>query len=612
MKINSQKVIPYLIVVVPLVLVLSVSFFITSFYINKVTNYFEQAKENSIKDYIGTQKVGSELLTKQLVLLFEYTNNRVEPEIKKELKKEIDLADKIAKKIYNKYKNKKSKKEIEQRIKDTLSEIVYNDKEEYIFITDYEANAILNGSHLPDIDISLYRDADNRAIILEEIQKVRKYKEGYIYSRLKKSQEEEIIFVKDLGIYDWYIGSSILIKTKRERLKGKLLEMIKSIPIEGSEFIGVFEDDKRLYMSDRFTIEVSKLTKDEKWHKHEIEDYYYFSKYYKEFNWTIVHGFNTTKMSTKAKAKYKKLEEMLADEYTFILKVSAFIVLIIAILSLFLSLKINNIFKNYQIEVENRARELEELNNSLERRVQEELALHIQKDKMLTQSSKMAEMGDMLSMIAHQWRQPLNQMSYVMMNIESAYEYNELTTEYMESKVKEANELLEFMSVTIDDFKNYFRPDKELQEVAVENVVRAAISLIKKTLESEDIKLSLEFQAESSLHIYKNEFIQVILNLIKNSRDALLSKNEADKQITIRTIETSKNILVSVSDNAGGIPPDVMEKIFEPYFSTKDQTSGTGLGLYMSKMIIEGHLGGRIIAKNIEDGVCFSIELPLS
>ena len=611
MKINSQKVIPYLIVIVPLVLVLSVSFFISSFYINKVTNYFATAKENSIKDYVDAQKGESELRVKQLVLLFEYTNNRVEPSIKEELKKEVELAYKIVHKIYKKYKGKKSTKEIKSRIKEALLEIVYNDKSEYVFITNYRANAVLNGSHLNEEDISLYRDADNRAVVLEEVQKVRRHQEGYIYSRRGDTQEKEIVFVKDLGIYDWYIGSSTLVKTEQDTLKKDLLEMVKSIPIEGTDFIGVFEDEKELYMSDMFSIDIKTLTKDERWHKHQLRDYYYFSRYYKEFNWTVVYGFNTKKMSASAQAKHEKLEKMLGQEYNFILKVSAFIVAFIVLLSLFFSLKINSIFKTYQEEVETRAMELEELNDSLEQRVLEELTAHRQKDKMLTQSAKMAEMGDMLSMIAHQWRQPLNQMSYVIMNIESAYEYNELTTEYMEEKVKEANELLEFMSVTIDDFKNYFRPDKELQEVQVEDVIQTAISLIKKTLDSESIELVLAFQAESSLKIYRNEFIQVILNLMKNSRDALLSKENENKQITIRTIETSKSIVISVSDNAGGIKDEIIDKIFEPYFSTKDQKSGTGLGLYMSKMIIEGHLGGRIMVSNLEEGACFSIDIPI-
>jgi len=612
MKLNSKKLIPYLIVIIPLVLVLSVSFFISSFYLNKVESYFAQAKENSIEDYINLQKAQSEQMTNQLTLLFEYTNNRVEPLIEKELKSEVDLAYKIARKIYKKYRGKKSSREIKQRIKDSLSEMVFNNKSGHIFVTDFSGNAILNGSHLKDKDIARYRDADNRAIILEEIHKVKKRKEGFLRSFRYKDNEKEIIYVKDLEIYNWYIGSSNLVKRGRVKLKSNLLEMIKSIPIEQSDFIGVYENNEKLYLSNDFEIKIQELDKDGKWHKHQIKNYYYFARYYKEFNWSLVYGFNTTSMSKQAKKKHEELELMLAGELEFIIKASALIIMFVVLLSLLLSLKINKIFKNYQKEVESRTEELEELNSSLERRVKEEVSAHREKDKMLTQSAKMAEMGDMLSMIAHQWRQPLNQMSYVVMNIESAYEYDELTQEYLNAKVKEANELLEFMSVTIDDFKNYFSPDKVETKEQINSVIDQAISLIKKTLESENINLELSFNTKKDVLLYKNEFIQVVLNLIKNARDVLHDKKVQNPKIIIETKDTDAGIEVSFSDNGGGIKEDIIEKIFEPYFSTKDEKNGTGLGLYMSKMIVEGHLGGELSAVNTKDGASFKIKLPSS
>ena len=610
MKLNDKKIIPYLIVIVPLVLVLSVSFFITTFYLNKVTNYFAQAKVNSINDYIDLQKAQSEQTTNQITLLFEYTNNRVEPLIKKELKSEVELAYNIAQKIYKKYKGNKSSKEIKQRIKDSLSEMVYNDKSGHIFVTDFKANAILNGSHLSDDEISRYRDADHRAIILEEIQKVKKYGEGFLSSNRYIDNQKEIIFVKELNIYNWYIGSSDLVRTQRLQLKSDLLEMIKSIPVDKSDFIGVYEDDKKLYLSDDFDIQIKELDKDGKWHKHQIKDYYYFSKYYKEFNWSFLYGFNTTTMSVQAKEKHEKLELMLEDELGFVIKASSFIIILIVLLSLLLSIKINKIFKHYQNEVERRTEELEKLNSSLEIRVIQELNAHRQKDKMLTQSAKMAEMGDMLSMIAHQWRQPLNQMSFVVMNIESAYEYDELTEDYLNTKVKEANELLEFMSVTIDDFKNYFAPDKEKTYEQINDAIKQAVSLIKKTLDSESIELELAFSSQKEILIYKNEFIQVVLNLIKNSRDVLRDLNIESPKILIETEDTEFGLSVSFSDNGGGIKEDILEKIFEPYFSTKDEKNGTGLGLYMSKMIIEGHMGGELSVENAKDGAIFKIKIP--
>lgn len=610
MKMNEKKLIPYLIVVVPLMLVLSVSFFISSFYINKVTNYFAKAKESSIEDYIETQKEQSELRIKQLMLLFDYTNNRVEPLMKQELEKKVAIAYNTAQKIYNKYRAKKSKREIRQRIKDALSEMVYDEKSGYIFITDYDSNAILNGSHLTSEEIALYKDADNRSIILEEIQKAKKYGEGYLKSRRFDDKEEEIIFVKDLKIYNWYIGSSKRVSTAQRELKSKLLEMLKNMPVDSSDFFAVYEEGKKLYISDELRIKEKAL--DAKWHEDRDSQYFYMSREFKAFDWSLVYGFGTTSMNEKAKTKHENLEKMLSEELSFVIKVSVGITLLVVILSLYLSLKINRIFNQYQGELQRRSEALEELNSSLELRVLQELKAHREKDKMLMQSAKMAEMGDMLSMIAHQWRQPLNQMSYVMMNIESAYEYEELTQEYMELKVKEANELLEFMSVTIDDFRNYFAPDKVKSEVLINDLLAQAISLIKKTLESENITLKLDFNSKKELLIYKNEFIQVVLNLIKNARDVLRDKDIQNAELIIYTEDLDDGVEVSFIDNGGGVEEALFDRIFEPYFSTKNEKNGTGLGLYMSKMIIQEHMSGSLHVSNTEDGAKFRVELPTS
>ena len=608
MKIKATTVIPYLIVIVPLALVLSVSFFISSFYINKVTNYFAQAKENSINDYIDLQKAQSELKVNQLILLFEYTNNRVEPAIKKELKSKVDIAYNIAHEIDSKYKKKK--KIAKQRVKDALYELVSDNEYDTIFITDYRANAILLGSHLEDENIAQYLDKDSRSIVYEEIQKVRRHGEGFI-SSMRDSGDKEIIYVKNLDLYNWYIGSSILVKSKRKKIESNLLDMIKSMPVDKSEFVGVYQDGEKLYQSDDAKIFINGLNADGQWHKHQVKDYYFYSRYFKEFNWTLVYGFDTTMMSRSAQNKHVELKKMLTKELDFILKVSVGIILFITLLSLLFSLKINKIFKNYQKEVESREEELEQLNNSLFVRVDQEVKSHREKEKMLTQSAKMAEMGDMLSMIAHQWRQPLNQASYVLMNIESAYEYNELTKEYLESKIKEGNELLEFMSMTIDDFKNYFAPDKSKELVSVDELIKTAISLIKKSLESDGIEIMYAFKSTIQVSLYKNEFIQVILNLIKNSKDVFKEKEILDPRITIRTYEQDSMLIIEFIDNGGGIDAEIIEKVFDPYFSTKESKNGTGLGLYMSKMIIEGHLNATIKVENRDDGACFTIVIPI-
>ena len=586
MKINENKLIPYLIIIVPLALVLTSSFFISSFYLEKVTQYFTSAKEKRMDDFLKTKKAKGEMWIKQLNLLFEYKNARIEEKIKKELRVELDLAYKISQYIHKKYKNTKSKKDIQQRIVEALKNVSYKGINNHIFITDFLGNNILSGSHkLSKKNILSFEDSDHRSIVLEEIQKVKKSGEGFINSDFFKDGESLTIMVKDLKIYDWFIGTSIYDKNVLKESKSFILDMIKSIPLEEGDVLAIYEDNKLLYSSSDLN-----------------PDYKYINSFYKPFDWKLVYAFDISTMSAKELVKYKKLEKMLDDELAFIVKISILIIVFVVLLSLLLSRKINKIFKKYR-------EDLESLNKSLEIKVQQEVQAHRAKDKMLIQRSKMAEMGDMLSMIAHQWRQPLNQMSYVFMNIDSAYEYKELTKEYLDEKIKEGNELLEFMSQTIEDFRNYFKPDKEKEFVLVGDVVQKCLDFMKQPLANASIEVEFIQDGRELTHIYKNEFIQVVLNLLKNARDILVQKDVTEPKITIRSISTTDSLVLSIEDNGGGIDEKIKDKIFDPYFSTKDEQNGTGLGLYMSKMIIEEHIDGSLSVENTQSGAKFIIKI---
>ena len=382
MKLN-EKIIPYLIVVVPLALVLTASFFITTFYLDKVSTYFHNAKEHSIKEHIDSKKAKSEMWVKQLNLLFDYKNNRVEEDIKRELQTRVDMAYKSARYIYEKYKSKKSKRDIKQRIKDTLNQMTYSANRDYIFMADFKGNNILSRSErLNQKNISAYEDADGRAIVLEEIQKVRRRGEGFLESNFYKGAGKEVILVKNLDIYDWYIGSSINVLEKKESLKSKLLNMVQSLPMDSADFMGLYDDKKAIFLSKKakdilgdksFELISKTLSEKSTWHKDKLDGYYYYSKYYEPLDWHLVYGFEITKMSEKELKKQTELEEMLDDELEFIIKVSASIVIFVVILSLLLSRKINQIFSHYQEEVQKRTDELEQLNESLEQRVSDEL-----------------------------------------------------------------------------------------------------------------------------------------------------------------------------------------------------------------------------------------------
>jgi C4-dicarboxylate-specific signal transduction histidine kinase len=263
---------------------------------------------------------------------------------------------------------------------------------------------------------------------------------------------------------------------------------------------------------------------------------------------------------------------------------------------------------NIMDDMERKKKEVIELNITLKKRVNEEVAKSREKDQLLIQQSRLAAMGEMLSNIAHQWRQPLNTTGLIFQNIRDAYNYGELNKEYLDNTVDNAMKIVQNMSKTIDDFKNFFRSDKEKQQFDLKKSIGRALSLVYADFESSGIPVELEAAEEITVTGYPNEYLQVILNILNNARDILTERKIENPRIEIRIFKENEIGVVTVMDNAGGIPEDIIERVFDPYFTTKEM--GTGIGLYMSKMIIEKNMGGRLTVKNVDSGAEFRIEIP--
>lgn len=619
MKILSESSIPKLILITPLLIIVILTVIFIKFFMVKMDSYFEKEQTRFVKEFISNEEKASKQWLEQINALFLYSNNRLERTIKRDLKNRVDLAKKTAHYIYEKYDGKIPASKIKLQIKDALTNMVWQGKKNYIWITDYDGNNLLAANEkFHEINMLDYVDTQGRAIILEEIQKVRRHQEGYIKTFFSSIDDEQILFVKDLGIYDWFIGSSIHINDARDTLKNAMFRLMMSIPSDASGFLVMYDKNGLIYLSD----EAKKhLSQDEVVHlkqefienpeailstKHARMQGIFFEP----FGWYLFYGFDHEQLNHIIKQQSKGLSKDIEDEFTLIVATSIVFALLVGILSILASRRINKIFLQYREEVKHREERLEEWARTLEERVKVEVHAHQEKEKMLIQQSKMAAMGDMISMIAHQWRQPLNQMSYVFMNIEGAYEYKELTQEYLESKIKEGTELLEYMSHTIDDFRNFFRPDKEREILSVNEVVDETMPLMAKSLEAHGITYIIDHESETKISLYRNELMQVLLNILKNAKDVLIEKKISNAIIEVATYESDAEVFVRVCDNGGGIDAAIMEKIFDPYFSTKDSNSGTGLGLYMSKTIVEEHLQGKLSCENTEMGVCFSIVIP--
>ncbi len=235
-------------------------------------------------------------------------------------------------------------------------------------------------------------------------------------------------------------------------------------------------------------------------------------------------------------------------------------------------------------------------------------------EETMAQQARMAQMGEMISMIAHQWRQPLNAVSLTASNLRLKFDFEEFDSTTQEGFIecsqefsRELDNIQEYvrnLSSTIDDFRNFYKSDKESVCVKLEDVVSKSLKIVGISLAEDSIELIQEYGSDEEIELYENEMMQVILTIFKNSQDNFLEKKTANP--TIKVITTKK--MISFCDNGGGIPEDILSKIFDPYFSTKLEKNGTGLGLYMSKTIIEEHHKATLSVKNIEGGACFTIK----
>ncbi|MDH5464625.1 MAG: ATP-binding protein [Thiovulaceae bacterium] len=269
-------------------------------------------------------------------------------------------------------------------------------------------------------------------------------------------------------------------------------------------------------------------------------------------------------------------------------------------------------------ELQERSLELLSLNQSLEERVNQELIKNQQHLQKNFDQARLAQMGEMISMIAHQWRQPLSAVTSITANLLIKLQFIDTTPygkeilqlhELFGSKLHEIDRIMQLLSQTIDDFRNFYRPDKEKKIIKVNAPIDKALSIIEASLKSKGVELDINYQTTKEFSVHESELMQVLLNILKNAEDNFLEKEVKNPHISINTLDTNEGIQIKVCDNGGGINDEIIQKIFTPYFSTKDEKNGTGLGLYMCKIIIEDHHGGTLDVFNEAEGCCFLIQL---
>ena len=232
---------------------------------------------------------------------------------------------------------------------------------------------------------------------------------------------------------------------------------------------------------------------------------------------------------------------------------------------------------------------------------------------IIIEQSKSTALEEMITMLAHQWRQPLQATAMLIqqLTIEKIID-GQISDETLQKVTDDTQKQLNYMSKTIDEFRDFFKPDKSKENIKISDLIEKARDLIAYTLRVDGIKLNITIKDNITMDLHTNDVVQVILNIVRNARDALMSKKQDHKEINLIAYKENDDFVIKISDNAGGIPEDIISKIFDAYFSTKKGKNGTGLGLYMSRNIIENHERGFLTVSNIENGAEFKIILPIN
>ncbi|WP_052433623.1 sensor histidine kinase [Sulfurospirillum arsenophilum] len=278
-------------------------------------------------------------------------------------------------------------------------------------------------------------------------------------------------------------------------------------------------------------------------------------------------------------------------------------------------LEINTLLENFSAM----SQELQELYDSMDKKIKEGVIENMETQKMMIYQSRLAQMGEMISMIAHQWRQPLGAISTVTASMklkQSLKKFNLQSEqgraeqeEFLINAIGKIENYIQFLTTTIDDFRNFFRPEQQQERSSLASIIERAIKIIGKSLDVHKIVLHVNNTSKQELITYETQLTQVLINILKNSQDAILEKKLENGTIWLNAYEDNALFVIEIEDNAGGIPESIMTKVFDPYFSTKAERNGTGLGLYMSKTIVEEHCHGSLYVENTPQGAKFIIKI---
>ncbi len=563
-------------------------------------------------------KENKELVQKDIENLYNFiirTQETTEEELRKTIKERVNEANNISYRIYNENKDTKTKNEIIKMIKDALVDIRFNDGRGYIFIYTFDYECILLPINRKNEGASVrdFQDSNGMFLGREIVNSLQHKDEAFLTWYYPKPNElnssyKKIGFNAHFKPYDWFIGTGEYFVDFEDSVKKEVLEYISKFKTNKNDYFFILDYGKKEGLfkrvdgtEDSSFIELSKQEDKELFTKiveatknnQEFISYKYkydenndpliktsYIKNIPNWNWIIGKGFYHTYVDKIINDKTEQLNIKFHVKVINIISMAIILTILLLLISLYITKLLEKKFSNYKREINTYI----DKNNKQQR--------------ILSQQAKMAAMGEMLGNIAHQWRQPLSVITTVATGMKLQKEFDSLDDETFDKSIDNITNSALYLSDTIEDFRNFFRTDKEETLFSVKDIFEKVFKLTDAQFKNLEIIFIKEIN-DFKLFGFENEFVQALINILNNAKDAL-ENMEKPRLIFISTKKDNDKLIIKITDNAGGINEDIIDKVCEPYFTTKHQAKGTGIGLYMTEEIIVNHMNGSFNINNCE------------
>jgi len=622
----SEKNIPKLIILTPIIAVILIAFFTIYFFIETQHSYFEEESIRIENEFTQKQK---QLLKKEIDTISNYITHQESIYTNRAIEKVIKRAYLLTSQLNQLYSDLNLEVNNNKQL-EILTNLINSNfsNDNYFFVYDVTNDKIIQPANKN---------------IKDEFKDDDKFFENYLYSEEGKlisfEKSDRIVYIKHLPKLNWMVGNIENLNKDINFIKKVTLDYISSVRFDKNGYFWVYNTNHTLlldpFRKDTIGQNEAQLKSDDgkylvkdfinKASNNEEASYVQYSwpkpnetvyskkigyvRLFEKWNWVIGSGLYTDDIQKSILENKINLQNRIKKYIEYITVISIIVVLLIGMLSMIMSNKISNTFKNYQKNVKIKEESLEQLNKNLEEKVELGIKEGQEKDRAMLHQSRLARLGTMLSMIAHQWRQPLTEVSSILMELETATKFKKVNDDLILECTKESDKLLNYMSNTIDDFRNFFKPDKKKIDFSITHACEKSLSIVDASLKDLNIAIHKDFKEDLTLKGYPREFSQVILNIFLNCKDTFIDRCTPNAKIDIMIEVNNNKAIITISDNAGGIDEENIDVIFEPYFTTKSSSKGTGLGLFMSKMIIEKNMNGKLNVKNSHGGAVFEIIL---